>query len=129
MPLPPAGTPNDVHLAEWAGRLGVRRVHSNAFWYASLPADARLVHTAGVAHAGRAIEEYVGPNSAQGLRRRAAYAEAVGRSGVLDAQMLSVAVLHRVPPSLMRAVHERLQARLRRAADSAASSSSRQLQK
>ena len=36
---PPLGTPNDVHIVQWAQRLGVEIAHSNLFWYAALPAD------------------------------------------------------------------------------------------
>ena len=113
MPLPPRGVPNDVHIVRWATALRVRVVHTNHFWYAALPADARIVHTAG-RQRGRSVLDYVGPNSEQGLRRRAEFATAVGSSGVLDAQILSAAVLHRVPPELMRAVHSRLERELGR---------------
>ena len=56
------------------------------------------------------ISEYVGPNTPDGLKRRAHFATAVGSSGVLDAQMLGAVVLHRVPPDLMRAVQASLEA-------------------
>ena len=111
MPLPPRGTPNDVHIKQWSGKLGVRCVHSNGFAYAALPADARVVHTAGLQR-GMTIGDYVGPNSPDGLRRRAEFAAAVGASGVLDAQMLGAVVLHRVPPALMHVVHARLELEL-----------------
>ncbi len=70
MPLPPAGTPNDVHMARWARRLGIQPVHTNLFWYSSLPADARLVSVVGLA-AGREVGEYVGGMTARGVAARA----------------------------------------------------------
>ena len=51
LPSPRERVPNDRHIAHWAGRLGVRCLHSNLFAYAALPADARLVAAAARPHA------------------------------------------------------------------------------
>lgn len=113
MPLPQAGRreSNDRHIARWAPTLGVRCVHTNAFWYAALPADARLVATVG-ARLGREIEEYVGSNTAEGLRQRADFAVAAlsDARGALDPQVLSAVVVHRLPARLMYVLHDKLSA-------------------
>ena len=110
------GVPNDAHIVNWARRLNIQPVHTNRFWYAALPADARVVHYAGYNHArpSRGISDYVGPNGVEGVRRRAAFSVEVGLSGSLDAQMLGAVVLHRVPPELMRAIDARLDGETRR---------------
>ena len=54
---------------------------------------------------------YVGPMSAEGVRRRAEFAEAVFAGGALDAQALGTVVLHRVPVRMMDVLHARLGAR------------------
>ena len=111
MRLPRRGTPNDVHLTAWARRLGVRCVHSNLFWYSALPADARLVAVA-ARRVGRDIGDYVGDQTAKGRQTRRELATAVFTElrGALEPQVLGAVVLHRVPPQLMYAIHERLAA-------------------
>ena len=111
MPLPSRGVPNDQHIVHWARRLGVRLLHTNALAYSALPADARLLARAGASAGYRDLDAYVGPMSAEGVRRRAEFAEAVFAGGALDAQALGTVVLHRVPVRMMDVLHARLGAR------------------
>lgn len=110
MPLPPRRTPSDVHIVEWAGRLGIRVVHSNLLSYGALPEDARIVHTAGL-RVGLNLDDYTARNTMEGLQARAAFALATSRTGVLDPALMGSIVLHRVPPAMMRVLHGRVGAR------------------
>ena len=111
MPLPPLRTPNDVHIIEWARWLRIEVVHSNLLSYGALPADARIVHTAGK-RVGLDLEDYAGQNTLEGLRARATFALATSRTGVLDPPLMGALVLHRVPPEMMRNLHAKILARL-----------------
>ena len=73
--------------------------------------EGSLASRAGASAGYRDLDAYVGPMSAEGVRRRAELVEAVFAGGALDAQALGAVVLHRVPVRMMDVLHARLGAR------------------